>query len=390
MRRLLQSSWYQSNWPHVQLASDQNTKSRFELTSSGHRIAIGTGGSATGEGGDRLLIDDPHNVAEVESTEVRKGVLSWHDEVWSTRANNPHTTARVVIGQRVHEQDLIGHLPERGGWEHLNLPAEFEPQRRCVTSLGWSDPRTQAGELLWPQRFGPEEIKTAKLTLGSYGFSAQFQQRPAPAGGGLLKSEWWRYWSQEPAGLTGHLLSVDCSFKGTSDSDFVVIQCWAKQSANRYLLDQFRKLDFPGTLAALKAMCRKWPQAYRVVIEEKANGAALIATAKSEIPGLIPYSPKESKEARVSAISAQIESGCVYLPDPHLFPWVNDFVSECNSFPRAPHDDMVDAMSQALIHLSGPERRWFSDEQIDALTAPDITKPQAKPRQFFIEGLYRG
>jgi phage terminase large subunit-like protein len=131
---------------------------------------------------------------------------------------------------------------------------------------------------------------------------------------------------------------VDCSFKGTSDSDYVVVQVWGKQGANRYLA----------------------------------------------------YSPKDSKEARVSAISAQVESGCVYLPDPHLFPWVTDFVSECNSFPRAPHDDQVDAMSQALIHLSGPDRRLFTDEQIDALTAPDIRKPQAKPRQFFIEGLYRG
>ena len=126
-----------------------------------HRIAIGTGGSATGEGGDRLVIDDPHNVAEVESAVVRKGTLDWFDTVWSTRANDPKATARVIIMQRSHCDDLAGHGLEQGGWEHLCIPAEYEGDTQR-TVIGWSDPRREEGELLWPERFGPPEIAEAK------------------------------------------------------------------------------------------------------------------------------------------------------------------------------------------------------------------------------------
>jgi hypothetical protein len=185
-RRLVLSAWYQRNWDHVfQFAGDQNEKRKVETDRGGHRIAVGTGGSATGEGGDRLIIDDAHNVKEVESDDIRKGVLDWHDQVWSTRGNDPKTTARVIVGQRVHADDLAGHVLEQGGWEHLSLPAEFEGDNR-VTSIGWTDPRKQSGELLWPEQFGPAEIAVSKRVLGSYAYSAQFQQRPSPAGGGIL------------------------------------------------------------------------------------------------------------------------------------------------------------------------------------------------------------
>src|ERR1035437_1644266 len=179
-RRLIQSAWYQRNWGNVfQFAGDQNEKRKVETDRGGHRIAVGTGGSATGEGGDRLVVDDGHNVKEAESDEVRKSVLEWHDQVWSTRGNDPKTTARVIVGQRVHADDLAGHVLEQGGWGHLSLPAEFEGDNR-VTSIGWTDPRKQIGELLRPEQFGPAEIAVSKRVLGSYAYSAQFQQRPSP------------------------------------------------------------------------------------------------------------------------------------------------------------------------------------------------------------------
>jgi predicted phage terminase large subunit-like protein len=352
-RRLILSSWYQHHWPTVKPAADQNEKRRIDLEAGGHRLALGVGSSITGQGGDRLIVDDAHNVAEAESEAVRNSVLDWHDAVWSTRANNPATTSRIVIGQRVHSRDLIAHLIEQGGWELLSLPAEYDG-RKYVTSVGWSDPRTEPGELLWPQRFGPEQIEDAKRMLGSYAYSAQFQQQPAPPGGGMLKKSWFRFYTEVPAGLTNHMLSLDCAFKETQTSDFVVCQCWAKKGADRFLLDQFRKrTDFVGTVQALKMMAARWPEASLKLVESKANGDAVISSLKHEISGIVPFNPRESKEARVSAIAPQVEAGNVYIPHPSIAPWIDDdFLLEVTSFPVGANDDAVDAMSQALAHMS--------------------------------------
>ena len=140
-------------------------------------------------------MDDPHNVKEKESAAKVEATLVWWDEVMSTRLNDPKTGAKVIVMQRVAENDLSGHVLKQGGYEHLCLPAEFEPGRRCVTSLGWADPREQEGELLWPRRVGPAEIADFKLRLGPLGYAGQFQQRPAPAGGARFKAEWFRYFT---------------------------------------------------------------------------------------------------------------------------------------------------------------------------------------------------
>src|SRR5271168_477551 len=157
-RTLIESPWYQRFWgDRYTLASDQNTKTRFDNNRSGYRIATSVGGTATGEGGDRIVCDDPHNVQDAESDSVRKATLDWFDVVMSTRVNDPRTAAMVVVMQRCHQRDLSGHLLEQGGYEHLCLPAEYEGPGR-VTSIGFSDPRKEVGELLWPEQFGPEEI----------------------------------------------------------------------------------------------------------------------------------------------------------------------------------------------------------------------------------------
>src|SRR5580704_15539552 len=162
-RTLIESPWYQSFWgDRFALASDQNTKTRFDNDRSGYRIATSVGGTATGEGGDRIVCDDPHNVQDAESDSIRKATLDWWDVVMSTRVNDPRTAAKVVVMQRCHQRDLSGHLLERGGWEHLCLPAEYEGPTR-TTSISWSDQREQQGELLWPERFGPREIEDLKI-----------------------------------------------------------------------------------------------------------------------------------------------------------------------------------------------------------------------------------
>src|SRR5882724_54059 len=216
-RTVVQSPWYRCNWGDVfVLTEDQNEKRRFDNDKTGYRIASSVGGANTGEGGDRIVCDDPHNVKEAESDAARKGVCDWYDQVMSTRVNDPKTAARVIIMQRVHEADLSGHVLAQGGYEHLCLPAEYEGSKR-TTVIGWSDPRTELGELLWPERFGHAEIAELKLRLGSYGAAGQLQQRPSPAEGGILKRHWWRrYQSNEhPLRLDVMIQSWDLAFKDT-------------------------------------------------------------------------------------------------------------------------------------------------------------------------------
>ncbi|HSU66593.1 MAG TPA: hypothetical protein VLJ39_06965, partial [Tepidisphaeraceae bacterium] len=197
-RRLIESPWFQSLWgDRFQLTTDQNEKMRFDNDRSGSRIATSVGGAATGEGGDRVVVDDPHNVTERESDSIRRATLEWWDQTMSTRLNDPKTGARVIVMQRIHEKDLAGHVIEQGGYEHLYLPAEFEAGRRCVTSLPWADERTIERELLWPERISEFQISDFKLRLGPSGYAGQFQQRPVPAGGARFQREWFRYYAVE-------------------------------------------------------------------------------------------------------------------------------------------------------------------------------------------------
>ena len=378
-RTLIESLWYQSFWgDRFALSSDQNTKSRFNNDRSGYRIATSVGGAATGEGGDRIVCDDPHNVQEAESDAIRLSTTDWFDQVMSTRVNDPRTAAKVVVMQRCHQQDLSGHLLAQGGWEHLCLPAEYEGPTRA-TSIGFLDPRKNHGELLWPERFGPPEIEALKISLGSYGAAGQLQQRPSPAGGGMFKREWFRYWQPRganlppvivrlPDGTVRSIIAIevphrvdeqiqswDCSFKDLLTSDFVVGQVWAR-CGNMFLLgDQVRaRLDCPATVRAVRGLTQKWPGTMAKLIEDKANGSAVIQMLSNEIPGLLPVNPQGGKIARAAAVSPLVEAGNVYLPHPDFAPWVNDFIEECIAFPNGAHDDQVDAMTQALLRFNVP------------------------------------
>ena len=290
----------------------------------------------------------------------------------STRVNDPRTAAMVVVMQRCHQQDLGGHLLEQGGWEHLCLPAEYEGPSRA-TSIGWSDPRQEHGELLWPERFGPQEIESLKRSLGSYAAAGQLQQRPSPAGGGILKRHWFRFW--QPAGqnlppvivrlpdgtqqsvmpvdvyrIDEVIQSWDCAFKDLATSDYVVGQVWARLGAAHLLLDQVRaRMDYPSTVKAVVELSGKWPMCIAKLIEDKANGSAVIQMLSGSIPGLLPVNPEGGKVARAAAVSPLIEAGNVYLPHPQYAHWVADFIEECAAFPNGAHDDQVDAMTQALI-----------------------------------------
>lgn len=389
-RRLIESPWYQARWGHLfRLTDDQNAKTRFDNNRSGYRLSTSVGGAVTGEGGDRIVCDDPHNVADVSSDAIRKAALEWWDVAMSTRVNDPKTSAKVIVMQRCHQRDLSGHVLEKGNFEHLCLPAEYEGDKR-ITVIGFSDLRKQLGELLWPERFGPDEIAALKVSLGSYAAAGQLQQRPSPAGGGIFKRRWFRYWQPRganlppiiihlPDGSTQTIIAVeaprlvdeqiqswDCSFKGLDTSDFVAGQMWARVGPRYLLGDQVRaRMDCPATVKAVREFSAKWPQTYAKLIEDKANGSAVIQMLANEIPGLLPVNPSGGKIARAQAICPLVEAGNVYLPHPDHAPWVNDFIEECVQFPNGAHDDQVDAMTQAILRWNEPQEVTYTVYMVD-------------------------
>lgn len=385
-RRLINSPWYQARWGHVfRLTGDQNEKMRFENSRTGYRIATSVGGSATGEGGDVVVVDDPHKTQEAESETIREGVLQWWDETMSTRLNDPKTGAKVIVMQRVHEQDLTGHVLEKMGqggesYELLCLPAEYEP-KVYATSIGFSDPRTEYGELLWPDRFDRHSIENLKITLGSRAAAGQLQQRPAPAEGDIFKKAWWRFWL--PPGVTAPPVRVklpdgslfecpqrslpdlaemieswDMTFSDTKQSAFVCGQVWGRSGADKFLLDQVRdRLDFPKTIEAFKQLTIRWPRVGIKLVENKANGPAVIQSLRGKISGIVAVNPQGDKVARAHAVTPQAEAGNVYLPHPAIALWVNELIEEAAAFPNSAYKDQVDTLTQALSRLAANEGR---------------------------------
>ena len=399
-RRLIESPWYQKRWgDRFQLRDDQNEKNRFENTATGYRL-ITSVGAGTGERADIVVVDDPTSVDQAESDVERNSANEWWNGTMCTRLNDPRTGHRVVVQQRLHENDLTGNLLEKGGYELLVLPEEFEPERAGPTSIGWCDPRTKPGELLWTERIGPAEVERLKRDLGSYRFAGQFQQRPSPAGGGMFKRWWWRYWKPKyievppvmVKGSDGEFLKIisvdrpekfdqvwqswDMSFKDTDGSDYVVGAVWGSSGANRYLLHLVRgRWGFPETLRAVREMTAKYPEATMKLIEDKANGPAVIAMLRKEIPGLIAVNPEGGKIVRAQAISPYVEAGNVHLPHPSLAPWVEGFIEECAAFPHGRYDDQVDQMTQALVRVA---------------TRPPAPPPCPEPRPNYNEYSWMG
>lgn len=194
-RTIIQSDWYRSHWGDLyNLTSDQNVKTEYQNDKRGVMVATSVGGTATGKGGDFIIVDDPHNPKEAQSDIQREAAITFFDQTLSTRLDNKKTGAIVVVMQRLHERDLSGHILERGGYEHLCLPAEAEKRTVIRMPVSLKEIIREERGLLWPEREGPQEIAGQKISLGSYGYAGQYQQRPSPAEGGILKRYWWRFW----------------------------------------------------------------------------------------------------------------------------------------------------------------------------------------------------
>ncbi len=330
---------------NLSLREDSQAANRWNTTGDGGMITAGIGGAITGRGGNLIIIDDAVKDHEQAMSETyRQKVIDWFHSTLATRAE-PEASI-VILMTRWHENDLVGHLLSQpdNQFEEIRLPALAEENDPLGRTLG---------EALCPDRYDVAALEKFRLQNGSRTFNALYQQRPAALEGNIFKREWWKFYTERPQ-CQQYLQSWDLTFKDAKHSDYVVGQVWGRLGPDKFLIHQIRaRLNFTDTLVAIQNMSRQFPEANLILIEDKANGPAVIDTLSREISGIVPVEPDGTKEARASAISPMIESGNVYLPSPKIAPWIEDFIDEFANFPNGTYDDQVDAASQALRRLEG-------------------------------------
>lgn len=375
-RRLIQSNWYQERWgDRFHLLGDQNQKQRYENSHNGHRIATSVGGALIGEGGDVIVVDDPHNTMEVESDITRQSVLDWWDQAVQSRLNDPKTGRKIVIMQRLHHKDLVGHILEDAeDWNHLCIPAEYDPDHPhpSKTILDFKDPRSAPDELLWPGHFGRPELEKLKKRLGSHASAGQLQQRPSPKGGGILKESWWREWplEEKPLPLCDFIIhSWDTAYSAKKTAAYSVRTSWGVfQYGSRYhtmLISYWRKrVEYPELRKeAKRAFEDERPDA--VLIEKKASGQSLIQDLRMAGIPVIEYTPDRDKVARAHASSPLLESGLVWYVDRA---WSREVLKHCSQFPAGDGADVVDTCTQAWIRF---RNMWFLKHPEDVDDEPE-------------------
>ena len=369
-RRLIESPWYKSYFGEMfELTSDQNQKQRFENDKTGIRLATSVDGALTGEGGDIILVDDPHNVREAESGTVREGVLDWWNQAMQTRLNDPKNGAFIIIMQRVHENDLTGHIlaNEYDEWEHLCLPARYEPNHPTPvkSSLGFVDPRKEEGELLWEERIDEKTLTNLEVSLGSYGASGQLQQRPMPKGGGILKAEWWQPWTDDKLPIIEYLIqSYDTAYSTKDSSSYSARTTWGVFKENGYyntiVVDMwYDRVSYPD----LRRIAQEAYEDYEpdvVLIEKKASGQSLLQDLRMAGIPVLEYMPDRDKQARAHACSALLEDGRVFYPEGKK--WAKNLIDICSAFPTGDNDDIVDTCTQAWLRL---RKGWFITHSTD-------------------------
>src|SRR5579859_2326163 len=357
-RMVIESHFYRERWGKVfSFSKDQNLKSHYENSERGAMFSTGMQATATGLGGDVLIFDDPLNPEQAVSQLEREAVNLRFDSTFRSRINNPAKGVKIIIMQRLHELDLTGHILSREAnrWRHVSLPARAEKDEEVLGPDGKVFATRPAGELLWPERLPDSFLDGQRIGMGSWAFNGQYQQSPATIEGGIIKRQWVQFYRELPEKFDFMVQSWDCTFSGGSDNDFVAGQVWARAAGKYYMLPYraYDRLDFAPTMAAIKSCYGKFPEVNAVLIEDKANGPAIISELQKEIPGVIGVNPEGGKLARAQATAPLWEAGSILLPDPQVYGlhWMDDYLHNICTFPKAAHDDDVDATTQALIWM---------------------------------------
>lgn len=396
-RRIIRSKWFQERFSgKFQLSDDQDTKIRIENNQGGYRVISSVDGATTGDGGDILLIDDPNNVRDSSDVAIQKS-LEWWQEVMPTRLNDFNTGRKIVVQQRTHAKDISGHIlaNERDEWIHLNLPMEYEAARKCYTiplpSTGarkWCDPREKEGELLWPARIDEAALKKLKAAMSQYAVAGQFQQRPAPEEGGIIKKTWFRKWERgDPPKCDFVIQSWDTAMSIRKDAAFSCCTTWGVFKGEHdipcvILLGMWRKrVEFPELYEAMKWMSEDYrikeikkleggkidfggiridgkhrPDV--VLVEDKVSGKSVAQMLSRMGTVITRFNPDKhgDKIERVRKITHIIEAGRVFMPYmaplfTKMRPFADEFVDQCSMFPSGESRDLVDTFTMALIRL---------------------------------------
>lgn len=426
--KLIRSQWYcelrafgviHMGAPAWNIRSDRDGSTMFENTLGGTRTARGLDGAVTGEGGDWIIIDDPHDARD--SADVMIKLCEDYDKAIHNRTNSPRSSIRTCVMQRLAVIDFSAHVL-RAGWTHLCLPAEYVPERACATRMPandnnrypagvttrsvnldginpvavartWRDWREQKGDTLHA-RMTPEFLAAEKKRLGSIGYAGQMQQTPVARDGGIFKLPWIRFFTiagtvpgpharpegcnpleaieVDPKSFDWITISVDCTFgklkTSKKERDNVGLVVMAGRGADRFvLMDRTRKMDIVETMAAIKALCEAYPRAKRKLIEKKANGEAILTMLGPKIPGLIAIEPEGGKASRAYSCTALVEAGNFYVLEGA--DWTRDYVEELCAFTgdeSAGHDDRVDATTQCLVYY-GESRTAERNRQLGQL-----------------------
>lgn len=390
MRRLINSQWYQDRWgKNFGIMADKDTVRKFETTKGGYRLATSVGGSLTGEGGDILVVDDPINAKESNYETIRDAANTWWSEAMTTRLNSPVTGAKVVIMQRLHENDLSGFILDRDSdsWTHLLMPMEYDPALDTRTWIDdevfFEDPRTEPGELLWPERFPESVVKQLKTDLGPFAAAGQLQQSPVPKGGGIIDRDWWKVWpapSFDGSKFPGCSLiigSVDTRYGTKKEEDgnaYDAMTVWGvfddqRERTNAILMEAWRGRYhlcgvYPDDAKTDEERKPYWGLAEKIadtirrrnieilLIENKTRGGDL----EVEVRRLLKHYPCQlilievdgNKVARLYANQALFADGRIYAPEKA---WADTVITEVSQFPKSKHKDYTDTVSQALSWL---------------------------------------
>ncbi|RYE14252.1 MAG: terminase, partial [Rickettsiales bacterium] len=344
-RLLISSEWYRDNYPNVKITYDQNEKSKFTTTKRGFRFATSIGGTATGEGGDFLIIDDPHNPVQASSQIKRQNAIDWFEQTFISRLDDKRKGVIVIVMQRLHEDDLTGHLMKKSPniWQNLKLPIIADSDQDII--IGKKKIYLKEGDILHKNRDNIEDINQLKIELGDYAFSAQYMQSPISATGNILKREWIRYYDKLPD-VNRIIQSWDTAIKATSNSDYSVCTVWAECDDGYYLIDLIRdRYEYPNLKKSIITLSDKYITG-AILIEDKASGQSLIQDLKYSNLPIISIKPIQDKITRFARVTSFFESSKVFIPSNSIF--TSDYIKEILSFPNSLKDDQVDSTSQFL------------------------------------------
>jgi predicted phage terminase large subunit-like protein len=360
-RAIMQAAWYKQTFPHTEIDRAKNTETEFRTTKRGYRLATSVGGTLTGRGGDVIVIDDPIKPQDAQSEAIRNKTIQWYENTLLSRLDDKVHGAIVLVMQRLHLDDLAGHLLEKGGFEHLNLPAIAEQPETIPLGYGRVHIR-KVDDVLDPVREPLSALNKLQADMTPLQFSAQYQQRPIPLEGNIIKREWLHYFKGGIPLTSGDyfVISWDTAMKSSELCDYSVGTVWHVQGRGRKknLIDVARgRFEYPELVTQAVALYRKWKFegfTTHLVIEDKGSGSSLIQSLKAERI-YSHYKPKldGDKVMRLTAQAAEFHAGTIHLREDT--PWVGDLVAELLGFPGVRHDDQVDSISQALACMQWVE-----------------------------------